>query len=702
MNGALRQLNFLDRALEWFDSSCQWFLLHVVYAYEFWCLGLAAAALLVLWRKRWWGRAAFLVLAATVVSYLLLYRMHWYSWIAWPLIITAVGFGLSCIYWCYVLGLRLHRPEWRASMVRALRSWKGAGTLGGAIAGWLVLAYLLSVPWDMPLILMALAGVAVLLAWFFTAQGGGEQEFENYVKSDPRMRDYLDAIRILRAERRRWREWRAALVGAMRSAKGLVFAGAIVGWSLLWYRLSMPWELPWNLITVVAAAALLAWFSTDVSRRLQAYRSLSPSCLLADHRLPKHLVPTRRGNLWGLLFRVACWPVFRWFFRLLAEHEWMPNVQSFYIVDRVAFWRDQAWRDYDTARFGGPRHDEASSASADYVENVMLCREKYSRGEWQDKSAIPPELNVELQKPLRMRWLALTEALSECHALSDPPAARERRTHPHLLYAAELLNHAGEVQHEIVRDLRRCYRGANDEGKVRFKPHLCDEAELAAHFFTSANRCMEAYVERAERRGQKEKPIEYWLRRALTFRRHLLRQLEQLKRQLAEDRGPADGEEHVEWPEELLVESPVSIAVGDGLEARLAQMADHAAAASLWLELRRGDQARLGLHDDGRSRALDKLAVLEALTAKAEDLRPPDDPVGRVAEASRRMVHIWGLAVEQELEHLHPGSTVWWDQCLSAASLYRRAGSLRIRRLGALAKLEGINSRRSEAVMELG
>jgi hypothetical protein len=47
-------------------------------------------------------------------------------------------------------------------------------------------------------------------------------------------------------------------------------------------------------------------------------------------------------------------------------------------------------------------------------------------------------------------------------------------------------------------------------------------------------------------------------------------------------------------------------------------------------------------------------------------------------------MHVWGRAVEQDLDYLHPGSDVWYERCELAADLYRYEKSARVRRLYAL------------------
>ncbi len=172
----------------------------------------------------------------------------------------------------------------------------------------------------------------------------------------------------------------------------------------------------------------------------------------------------------------------------------------------------------------------------------------------------------------------------------------------------------------------------------------------------------------------------------------------------------------------------------EDLEVQLARLTDQTAWASLWLEVQRGGQARMTwlraprVHDHsaprrgdltrttghGREdlREADTLATIEAWGAKLQDLAVQDrEAPRRVTDAIWRAVHLWGLAVEQELEHLHIGSDVWCEQCQLAAGLYHYCGSLRTRRICALAEAAGLDknveageaaNRKFEAILEIG
>ena len=108
-------------------------------------------------------------------------------------------------------------------------------------------------------------------------------------------------------------------------------------------------------------------------------------------------------------------PWLRWLLRQLANQAWMPTIESKYVIDRLEHRREQAWRIYERERYGAVVEASAEGEAA-YPE---LLQRASATGAW-PLLALPPELDPERQKPLRLQWLQMTEALAECHLFSNP------------------------------------------------------------------------------------------------------------------------------------------------------------------------------------------------------------------------------------------------------------------------------------------
>ena len=97
--------------------------------------------------------------------------------------------------------------------------------------------------------------------------------------------------------------------------------------------------------------------------------------------------------------------------------------------------------------------------------------------------AIPPELEVENLREMRVKWLNLTEALAECLAFSRPASSPRHKDDPtRWLLASEVLAHAGEVQLEIVLDMERCSDFQTVRQRRSWRKALENEIAMARAF----------------------------------------------------------------------------------------------------------------------------------------------------------------------------------------------------------------------------
>ncbi len=232
--------------LELFDVYVQWLFVMVVYQHEYISLPVVGV-LILLWRRRPWWRPVRIGLSFAVVFYLLLLRMHWYSYIAWPLMIAVLGFDGSLERWYAVLRFRMAevqgsfsfaslgeaaRARWEAleraaasvreffddadrrrEVLSKLLSWRpdaddlrkrGRGfarrnhqllVLGGFALGVVIVAWVLDLPGDLLLIVAIIAaGAAALLLWI-SRYRDAEKQFERCVAEEPRLGRYFNYLR---------------------------------------------------------------------------------------------------------------------------------------------------------------------------------------------------------------------------------------------------------------------------------------------------------------------------------------------------------------------------------------------------------------------------------------------------------------------------------------------------------------------------
>lgn len=550
----------LVNSLQWIDHYGQWFCIYVVYRWEFLCL-IAVACAVAVRRRNIVGMVLFYTLWIWLIYYLFVYHMNRYSRVAWPITVAA-GSLLVSGWWWYVLA----------------RCWPSSIREG---------------------------------------------PFHRYIRSDPRMGLYLDAVRSIR------------------------------------------------------------------TRGIRPRRSF-----LSLHRLEDPDLPRQRPNLWAKLFRVSQRRGIRRVLRFLACREQMPSLRSAFVLQRVEEERQRVWSRYASARYG-----QVKKASDEEPLSVYQAWVAQYGG-----LPLPPESHLASLRPLRVSWLALTEGLAECRVFLRTRESAKPRTRLGLLIAAELLGQAGEAQHQIVRDLARSQpTDADDDDLLR------KETNLAVHFLDLAARCTEQWLapgsqddggnrsllDRYEQfcgsmlnGAFNDDLLEHRLRSVLLYRYPLIARL---KRRLPENVA-APGYRRIEelderWQYRLAPEPNADR--GDAwwsFEAAMAQLTCYGAFISLCLEKRRGDLARSPWLT-GRVTSGDSLtAFAELMNEVIGQAELCGAPLHRVRDSERHIRQLSGRAFEQEMEHLHPGSPVWWELCLSAADLYHSCDSSRIRMLCAIAQ----------------
>ena len=183
-----------------FDVYGQWFFLNCVYRHELFVLPVVAGLMLIFRSRRWWVPVKCVLIAGTFY-YLLLFRMHEYSLIAWPLILMTLGFDWMRRQWYRVIGLRGSQREEAPLSFKDLFEGKRPIWIGGFIVLGVIAWFILNVPLELFVILAVTATVALLAAWRLAVRAADKKRFERYVDGDPRMASYLDWVRSLRAHR---------------------------------------------------------------------------------------------------------------------------------------------------------------------------------------------------------------------------------------------------------------------------------------------------------------------------------------------------------------------------------------------------------------------------------------------------------------------------------------------------------------------
>ena len=701
---------------EFFDVYVQRLAISGVYAHEFLVLVTLTVLLLLLSGAvvRSWS-AVFYLAVGIFVFYALWFRMHWHSILAYPFIVGTIGYCFARQDWQHVVAFRPSAPPRIGDAVKTKEGFGLLTHLGVFMLVGIFVYMLPKVTWVFLIAFLALAGI---LVWSWLGGSGS------------RARTHSDVALPSRFSR-----WRPLAITALVA----VLAAYLPKGSLLVLMAMIPLALAFLIVLAFwrGGEKLLGSY-IDGEPRMSSYfecvRRLealpAPASRLAANRLDQaeHLLDEAdrrllrpRWGLWACLFalggsrfmQATIW-FLRWL-RLFPKRERLRQFESKFVVDCLQNERERTWARYERLR---------------YTESL----DDYRR-EVQKRAPLPAELNAgetseeraperwENARNVRLKWLAQTEALAECCFFSGEETKGDSR--PDLLRAAALLSAAGELQHEIVRDLR-AYRSL--ESHKHGHPREKLELRLAEHYFELAAQCLECFLDPREAAAASAQDVpgraetfcgvlrdEAWWQEAHDVADRM---------RDAEEKGhqrPAEAQDfHVRlallWLYVLMAElrgrAGVSDQPVDGRQGHASQsitdwlkggacglirdvlihletfdlpgdpesaVAHICAYASLMINSEsEGTVAGIDrvLRTAGRQEGQppNTLALFEALVEEVE---------GRTEQ--RRIMILRGRLDEQEMARHLLENDFWWGHCLEAAKAYRDAPSSRVWRLDAMA-----------------
>lgn len=638
------------------DEFVQWLALLQVYAEEIWILPLAVAVIIAT-KGRPWAAPLRRLLLVLLLIYVVAYEMDRYSLLAVPILVLAIASDAARDFW-----YRLFGGIWPAGVDARSDAVPEAGAANASHD-------------------LRQGAVGVLRA---VPQFARRVFLAGLSRSRPRLRDIArlpsrrvsglkpPAVRLPGEARLDADQQRQRLYGRVSWGVQLV---AIVA-AFIYF------DAPLELWSVAAAAALLSFvaslipgwrilaerrFQREVRRdpRLARYlswvrwtRARRPEdrrSMLADNLV---CMAQDRPEPGGIAFQLG---------RIMVRRRRLMTIESEFVCQNLLWVRGQTWRDYQNGLYG----DAASTSLSEALDSK------------------PAQTS-------RLRWLALTEALAECVAFSDGDEMPGER--PQWLMASELLAHAGEVELEMAFDLELELRAAPPEVRSRSEAQRADHRTSAAHYFDLSARCVENHLEPGS--GLSRAPLGQRWRRIVGDRANWSQPRSGL--------GAKDTEDEL-WASVLALRyqllatlvpnwsggvPPVRHVLGQfshdfiaGLPAGVmsAALARDAAESSLWIARQQGDPGSRWVFDDRRVWA-DRLKQADYWRVRLMRGRLGGDLSDVLAETGiRRVLHLWGLAIEQDLAVLQPGADPWRDRLESAADLFVYEGSPRVRRLAALA-----------------
>lgn len=444
-----------------FDDYVQSFAINWLYAEEWWVLPLIVLLLLWLLQGNRWTFQAALVVWGLLILYIACFQMHWHSALACPLIFGGLGYWYARQRWNHVIA------RWRDWSL-----WLGRHLV------WLVpiVALVALCKWSLLALLIVLAVVPTVFC-LLTRRSGGKQSFRGYLLN---------------------------LAGSLFLALPIVVLASLPTSSLLvlFIVLACAAGLMTALAVLRGGERLLSFYikhEPRMSAYLDCVRTLKGSrqsqggtCLLAENRivapngplseedrkkLTPGFAPWDPGFWCRMLFHFSCVRPFSWFFRFLSHPTRLSDLNSRFMVDCLNHERKWTWSVYEKLRYG--------KSLDNYLHEVAALRPlpaELNAGETADSREPAGRANARNQ---RLRWLAMTEALAECHFFSDPVVEEAAAiAQPDLLMAAASLADARELQHEVVRDLTRY----GDGREAR-------ESCVALHFFNLSARCTELFLD---------------------------------------------------------------------------------------------------------------------------------------------------------------------------------------------------------------
>jgi hypothetical protein len=581
-------MNVYDLALfKWIDTYTQPFYVNYLYKYEIWLFPLLPLILGVLRKALYW-RVIWGIVAVVVLSYLLIYGMIWYSWVAWPI---AIATGMYCIAYGW-FWYRIMAPQFRKN-----KTLKWLNRLS---------------PTNM---------------------------FDLYLRSDPRLVNYLDAVRRIRAEG--GNKQGSFMASARMEDKDLVQDNHNI-WLKL-FRFSSRQIICTILKRFANRERMNSIESAFVIQRLElnrqrlwiAYASLRYG---VEPDNPKGDPLENYSKLSAVYQDRALPPEFGHQSVRPCRIRWLACTEALaecYLF--MSFPRNRKGVSKKKVPKLSPDYLKAAEilGQAGEVQHEIVCDLYQYRCDWEKKDADDWEKTSEgksykVEIGLTIHFLDLS---ARCLELWLEP-------------------------NTMVKSLsQRC-------------EHFCDEQAL-------------------QNTVDKNDVLAYRIRKILFKRYSLIANLEHTLKgqQLRHDSEIGDSMEN---------HKPKSITVFENprlaFEAAMVQLTYSSAHASLWLQNRRGDVVCTPWLIDQADSA-EPLLVLQKITDAAYALaRKCGEPESRVRDAECHIRHLTGRAYEQGLHYLWQGDEAWEYQLQNALRWYFSADSSRIRRAYVIAQKTGGDS----------
>jgi hypothetical protein len=596
--------------LDTLDEGLQWLVLLKVYGEEIWVLPLTAVAI-ALTKGRTWAIPVRVSLLLLLLIYVVVFRMHWHSWLAVPILALVIASDLVRDHWYRLFG------GWRTAWLEKA----DAGSLGKrphmryrpVIVLFQAAAVVATfVYFDAPGDLWAIGAAAIVLAALFGLLPAwrrmAETRFRRELQRDPRLGRYLDWVRATR----------------------------------------------------IRASA---------DRR----------SLLAENWVARARRHTRPR---GVRLRLARWVI---------RQRRMLSIESAFVIQNLRRERERAWQELQIVLHGGAADNRGTASPR--------------------MAAIGDILASENGQAALSNWLAMTEALAECLAFANDRPDDNAGVRPQWSAASELLAHAGEVEQEIVLDLKRERRSAKAAARAEAESRIAEHQARASRYFDLAACCVENHLEPGS--GVPGAPLEARWRRVIGRRawwrpqatsdpkvteETLWRIVLALRYQILDTLSQSKSDLPKLRPAVTLFRGDL----GAEPSARLlvAALARDAAESSLWISAHQGDPSSRWVFDDRRP-WVDRLKQFDYWQARLHPDRAADDHSVIAATALRRVLHLWGIAIEQDLDVLRRGTDIWRDRLESAADYFIYEGSLRVRRLAALAEQQSQSPAALDQVIEV-
>ena len=416
----------------------------------------------------------------------------------------------------------------------------------------------------------------------------------------------------------------------------------------------------------------------DWVRMTRIRASADRQSLLAENWVARARSHAPPGGVW---LRLA---------RFVIRQRRMLSIESNFVIQNLRREREQAWKALQIILHGGTANTRGT------VSPLM--------------APVGDILASANGQAALFNWLAMTEALAECLAFANDRSGDNAGERPQWLAASELLAHAGEVEQEIVLDLKRERRSAKTAARAEAESSIAEHQARASRYFDLAACCVENHLEPGS--GVPGTPLEPRWRRLIGRRawwrpqpspdpavaeETLWRIVLALRYQILDTLSLGKSDLPKLRPAVTLFRSDI----GPEPSARLlvAALARDAAESSLWIAAHQGDPSSRWAFDDRRV-WVDRLKQFDYWQARLQRDAGVEELSSMNASALRRVLHLWGIAIEQDLDVLRWGTDIWRDRLESAADYFIYEGSLRVRRLAAIAEQQSQSRLAFEQIVE--